>query len=248
MTKQVLLNNVEHKELRVLTHYSAEFGDNLSKVLTFPTEYGDVQREYPILFEKKEETGEYQSIALLGFEKGENLFLSEGEWNASYVPGIVARGPFLIGFQQQEADGDVRKETVIHVDMDNPRVSFSDGEPVFLRHGGNTPYLERVANILKGIHEGVAASKQMFAAFESLGLIEPVAVEIQLNEDERYSMNGYYTINEEKLAALDGGALEKLNKAGFLQGAFLVIASWNNMKKLIDMKNRALVRDRPATA
>ena len=46
------------------------------------------------------------------------------------------------------------------------------------------------------------------------------------------------TISEEKLRALDGDALVKLNRSGFLQGAFLVLASLNNMKKLIDMKHR----------
>jgi len=40
----------------------------------------------------------------------------------------------------------------------------------------------------------------------------------------------------ERLAALSGDALVRLNKAGFLQGAFLVLASVNNMKKLIDLK------------
>ena len=36
--------------------------------------------------------------------------------------------------------------------------------------------------------------------------------------------------------------LETLNRAGFLQGAFLVVASLNNVKKLIDMKHRRRLR------
>ena len=41
MTNHVMLNNIAHKDLRVITRYSAEFGDNVGTVLTFPTEYGD---------------------------------------------------------------------------------------------------------------------------------------------------------------------------------------------------------------
>jgi len=238
MTRHVLLNNVTHQDLRVITRHAAEFGDNLGSVMTFPTEYGDIQREYPIFFRKDATTGEFLSIALLGFGKDENLFLDETGWHASYVPGVIARGPFLIGFQEQQIDGDTRREPVIHVDMDNPRISSTEGEPVFLPQGGNSRYLERVAAILKGIHEGIAVSKAMFAAFTALELIEPVKVQVEFNTEERYDLLGLYTISEPKLHALDGAALVRLNQAGFLQGAFLAIASLNNMKKLIDMKHR----------
>jgi hypothetical protein len=233
-----MLNNVAHHDLRVIARYGAEFGDNVGTVLTFPTEYGDVQREYPIFFRKDAQTGEFQSVALLGFQQDENLFLEDGSWQATYIPGIVARGPFLIGFQNQDVAGELRREPVIHVDLDNPRVSRTEGEPVFLPQGGNSRYLERIGNILQGIHAGLALSKAMFDAFTALDLIEPVNVEIKFNAEEQFNLRGLYTISEEKLRKLDGDSLFKLNNAGFLQGAFLVIASLNNVKKLIDMKHR----------
>lgn len=230
MARHVMLNNVAHKELRVITRPAAEFGDNVPTVLTFPTEYGDIQREYPIFFRKDAATDEFISVALLGFEKNENLFLDAHGWNAAYIPAVVARGPFLIGFQQQEP--------VIHLNLEDPRISTSEGEPIFLPQGGNSRYLERVVTILDGIHRGMEVGKEMFAAFNSLQLIEPVKVEIKFNAEEQFDLMGFYTISEERLAALDGAALEKLNKAGFLQGAFLILASLNNVKKLIDMKHR----------
>ena len=238
MTKHVMLNNIAHKDLRVITRYGAQFGDNVGTVLTFPTEYADVQREYPIFFRKDPATGDYQSVALLGFEKSENLFLEEGRWNAGYVPGIIARGPFLIGFQQQEIDGELRKEPVIHVDLDHPRVSHTEGEAVFLPQGGNSLYLDHIATVLRGIGDGLEISKAMFAAFTALDLVEPVKVEIQLNAEEGYDLTGLCTLNREKLAQLDGDSLFKLNRAGFLQGAFLVMASMNNVKRLMAMKQR----------
>jgi SapC len=238
MTRHVLLNNVAHQGLRVITRYGAGFGDDLGTVLTFPTEYADVQREYPIFFRKDTATGEYQSVALLGFDKRENLFLEDGRWNAAYVPGMIVRGPFLIGFQEQEADGEIRKSPVIHVDLDHPRISYTEGEPVFRPQGGNSPYLDHIAMVLRGIHAGLAVSQAMFAAFAALDLIEPVKLDIKLSAEEGYSVVGLHTINQQKLAALDGSALERLNAAGFLQGAFLVIASLGNVKKLMAMKQR----------
>lgn len=243
MSKPVLLNNVTHKDLRVIIRYGKEFGDGVNQVPVFPTEYADVQREYPILLRKRKDEGdgEYQSIALLGFSREENLFLEDGRWNAGYIPGVVARGPFLIGFQKREEGGQVLHEPVIHVDMDNPKVSEREGEPVFLPHGGNSPYLERVSTILGGISDGISVQRSMFEAFDALGLIEPVSIQIEVHEDEKYDLQGLYTVSEVKLSSLDAESLERLNRAGFLQGAFLLIASLGNIQKLIQMKRRRLL-------
>lgn len=242
MARHVLLNNIDHKDLRVITRQSAEYGANIHVIPTFPTEFGDVQREYPIFFRRQGEGGGYQAVALLGLEPGENLFLQEDAWQASYVPGIIAKGPFLIGFQEQEVDGELRREPVIHVDLDDPRVNEDEGEALFLEHGGNAPYLSYVANVLRGIQEGMAVAKAMFAAFETYELIEPVNVEIDVHGDVKYELKGYFTISEERLRALPGEALERLNKAGFLQGAFMVLASLHNVGRLVEMKRERAKR------
>lgn len=240
MPRYELLNNVTHQDLRVLARYGADLGDDVASVLTFPTEYADVQREYPIFFRKDAATGEYQSIALLGFEKGENLFLEGDRWNASYIPAMIARGPFLIGFQERQEGGDLRKEPVIHVDLDNPRVSRTEGVPVFLSGGGNSPYLDHVAMVLRGINEGIEISRAMFATFAELDLIEPVEVEAKLSDERTYKLAGLHTINQQKLRALDRDALYRLHQSGFLQGAYLAMSSVGNVKKLMAMKQRRL--------
>jgi hypothetical protein len=232
-----MLNNIAHKDLRVITHRGAEFGDNVGTVMTVPTEYGDIQREYPIFFRKDAQTGDYLSVALLGFTKDENLFLEGNRWDAGYVPGILARGPFLIGFQERNEAGEVRREPVIHVDMESPRVSNTEGERVFLDLGGNSPYLEHVATILKGINQGLDVSKAMFAAFTAADLIEPMKLEIKFAE-EQYNLVGLHTINREKLASLDAETLHRLHRAGFLQAAFLVVNSLGNVQRLVERKQR----------
>jgi len=238
MPRHVMLNNVAHKNLRVIQRHGPEFGDNVGTVLIFPTEFEDVQREYPIFFRKDPASGEYQSIALLGFEKSENLFLRDGRWDATYVPGIIARGPFLIGFQEAVVDGETRRNPVIHVDLDHPRVNENEGEPAFMPQGGNSPYLDHVAKVLSGIRDGLELSKAMFDTLTEADLIESVKLEVKPTSNESYSLIGLHTINLQRLSALDGQTLEKLNRTGFLRGAFLVAASMNNVKRLMAMKQR----------
>jgi hypothetical protein len=232
MTRHVLLDNITHKNLRVIRRHGAEFGDATGSVVTFVTEFIDVQREYPIFFRKDARTGEFIAVALLGFSKDENLFLDGDRWDADYLPGIIARGPFLIGFQ--ERDG--QREPVIHVDLEHPRISESEGEPVFLEHGGNSPYLQRIAIVLNGLNSGLAANKPMFDAFQAAGLIEPVNLDIKVGEAEHHQLRGFYTISQEKLRALGPEALHQLHAGGFLNAAFLVLASVSNVEKLIDRR------------
>ncbi|PQA86587.1 peptide ABC transporter permease [Marinicaulis flavus] len=237
MTNTALLNNVDHADLRVIARHSAAFGDNINQALVFPSEYVEVQREYPIFF-RKDANGEYQSLALLGLDEDENLFLDEAGWNARYVPATHARGPFLIGLQRGET-AEQGGEPMIRVDLDHPRVSDTEeGEPVFLPQGGNAPYLERVIRALRIIHQGADFSKRMFAAFEECDLLELITVEIKLSDTELVKIPDRYTISQQRLGQLSGDKLESLAQSGFLYAAFLTVASLGNVSRLIEMKNR----------
>lgn len=241
MTNSVLLNNVDHQDLRVISGHSARYGDNANQAIVFPTEYDEIQREYPIVF-RKDPDGNFQSVALLGFDKGENLFLSGQGWQARHVPAIHQRGPFMIGFQDQDVDGEVRREPVIYVDLDDPRVGRSEGHPLFLQHGGNAPYLLHVSKVLRAINTGFEIEKRMFAAFQAAELIEPASLDIRLDEHTVYQVPDIYSINQERLSALSGETLEGLHRAGFLRLAILVVASLPNVNRLIELKNIARQR------
>jgi len=238
MTQHVLLNNVQHQDLKILTHKSASFGDNVKGVVTFPTEFRQVQSEYPIFFQQDPDSGQFQALAIFGFEDGQNLFLDAKGWRASYIPAVVDRGPFLIGFSEQQQQGEILRVPMIHLDMDSPRISQGEeGEAVFLTHGGNSAYLERVSGMLMAIHEGIDASKAMFECFTALDLIEPFSIEIELNNGQGYELVGYYTLNEAKLRQLDNDTLGQMNASGLLFAAYMVIASMANIQKLVDKCN-----------
>jgi hypothetical protein len=236
-----LLNNIDHKELKVITRYSAEYGQNVSTALTFPTEFGHVSKEYPIFLKKQQNAKQFSAVALLGIGQDENLFLDEGGWHANYVPASVAKGPFAIGFQDQSADGGDEKAPVLHIDLDDLRVSSEEGHDLFLEFGGHSDYLNHVSYLLKNLYDGVAISQAMYQRFEQLGLIEPVDLAIELQNGEKHRLHGNYTVSEEKLAALNADDLHQLHQQGFLQSAFLLINSLSNIERLVNMKNRQLV-------
>ncbi|WP_236985202.1 SapC family protein [Marinagarivorans cellulosilyticus] len=246
MARNELLDNITHKDLKVNPIYSSDLGDNVGSTITFVTEFSDVQKEYPILFRKDPPSNQYQAVVLLGLQQDENLFLQVQEqslqqnnpgWQAHYVPAAIARGPFMIGFQARQENGQEVVSPMVHVDMEHPKISTTQGVNVFLAQGGNSPYLEHISHLLNVVRDGVELNKRMFAVFEKYELIEPVAINVDLENSHKLKLKGFYTVNIERLTALDGDALKELSKTGFLQAAYFAISSLSNIKLLIAMKN-----------
>ena len=234
MSQHVLLNNVDHKELRIITTRGAAYGDNVMLAITFPAEFRDLQAHYPIVFRKAADGVSFEPVALFGFQDGENLFLDGEKWDASYVPLAIERQPFLIGVTSGEP--------MVHVDVASPRVSRTEGQEVFLTHGGNSEYLEQLNSVLGAIYQGLQATPAFINALLEHSLLESFVFDIELDDGSQNRLAGLYTINEEKLAALGAEALGRLHQGGYLHAIYMSLASLSRFRDLIDRKNRARTR------
>jgi hypothetical protein len=230
MSKIAPLDNVSHARLSLIGGHGAAFGDAINHAPLFVGEFAEAQRHYPILFRTDEEGG-LQPMAILGFDRGENLFLEDGRWDG-YVPAILRRGPFLL--RRREDD------PLVMIDLDHPRVreGGEDGAPLFLEHGGHAPALEGALAALQQVHIGAAAAPAMQRLFEELELVEPVALRVQLSDSKAVDFEGFLAIGEDRLAALDGARLQRLNEAGLLAAAVHAASSLGNMPHLIARKHR----------
>ena len=241
MARYQILNNIDHRDLRVRQERSAELGDNQWFTATFPEEFRNLQRHYPIVFSKNPDSGIFQSVALLGFREGENLFVDEDGWNAGYIPLNILRSPFLIAYQEQKEDGVTGKEMVISIDTESPRVSGDDGEPLFLEHGGNTEFLEQVNSILQTLARGFDRNQAFHDMLIGMDLLESFVLDVELNDGSDHRMSGFYTINEPSLRSLTGDDLVVLNNNGFLEPIYMAIASMSNLPDLVERKNRLVM-------
>ena len=240
MTRHVLLDNVTHKNLKVLRRYAPGHGYDVNATRVFPAEFAQLQAEYPLFFARNRETGHFDAIALLGFDEGENLYLGDGEWLARRLPMTIERQPFLIGFQETRDAGAPAPTPVVHVDLDHPSVGTEEGEPVFLPHGGEAALLERANAVLSAIHGGHDDAQVLSQLLVGLELIESVNLEVEFNDGSFHALEGLYTINEEKLATLNAGALEALHAKGHLASVFMMLASLAQLSVLIERKNARL--------
>jgi hypothetical protein len=235
MSDHALLTSEAHRELRVRTERGAEFGDEVMCCFTVPTEFRQVQNEYPILFRMNAERDGFSALAMFGFENGENLFLENGRWEAAYLPLALDVKPFLIGLP---ASGGGEKQ--VHVDLASPRVSGGEGVRVFDEHGRPTPYLEDIAEKLGALDDGYQNSGAFFAALRRYELLEPLTLEITLDDGSTNRLVGFHVIDEDRLQSLEPEAVGDLHAQGHLMPIFMALASLSNLTELIARKNRRL--------
>lgn len=233
MSSHQILNYADHADLRVHTDAGAQFGDNVMACLTTPAEFRQVQAHFPITFHRDIETGRFSALALFGFENGENLFLEGGSWDAGYRPMALAIQPFLIG--RPAVEGETPQ---VHVDMAHPRVSTNgEGMRLFDDGGQPSPYLEAIAEKLGDLDHDYQQAPSFFAALDRYGLLEPFTLEVPLSDGSHHSLVGFHTIDESRMALLDGAALGELSKQGHLMPMFMALASLSRFAELVARKN-----------
>lgn len=221
MTRPTLLDNVTHRHLRVRPERSAALGDARQSALALPAEFRQLQAHFPLVFQLVE-GGDFQPIALFGLEEGQNLFLTERGWDATVMPMAMQRDPFLIGRAPDDS-------LQLHIDLDSPRLVRPEegdvGTALFMPHGGFSDYLDHIVQLMEHLH---AQAQQLPVFIEALTrhqLLEPFVLDLEMPNGEQARLTGLFTINEERLVALPGAALEALAREGHLLPITMQIAS-----------------------
>ncbi|NOU49175.1 SapC family protein [Pseudoalteromonas sp. JBTF-M23] len=233
MSQEQLLDNITHKDIKILTQRSASLGDDVSITRVFPSEFAQLQSDYPIFFKKNGQTGQFEAVALLGFNERENLYLTQSGWQAQYIPLSILRQPFLIGFVEKQLNGIPVSEPAVHIDMSHPRVSTQQGEALFSSQGGMSDYLQNVNSILLAIHSGHSQSESFVASLLKYELLESALINAGTAR-----LSGLYTINEDVLSRLTDNAIVELHNQGYLQHIYMVLASLGQLRKLVRMKEQ----------
>jgi hypothetical protein len=109
---------------------------------------------------------------------------------------------------------------------------------VFEPEGTPTPFLEAIADRLGALHAGFEESAAFFAALRRHDLLEPLILEVTLNDGSTHRLVGFHVIDEGRLRALDGAALGELHGEGHLMPIFMALASLGNLRALVARKNK----------
>lgn len=243
MAHLVAVDNIAHRQIRVDGARVEAAGAALNMVPVVLSEFLKLVVQYPIAFAKDKDTGRFACVALFGFHDGENLFVDDGRWNAIYVPLQVSRQPFFLAQADSPAEGE---HFIVCIDTEHAAIG-ADGERIFDADGQETPYLEEAKGRLAELLNGEAPTRQFIDTLAHLKLLVAMQLEITFGNGDTTQVQGLYTIDEARLAQLDGEAIATLHAQGLLGPVYTMLASLGHVYAMIDRRNRRLARagDRP---
>lgn len=205
-----------------------------------PITVGELPRAvgaFPLVFERGRD-GELVAAALLGSRKGESVFVDgQGRWRGDYVPAYLRSHPFHL---LRSASGSY----VVAVDESSAALESEGegGEPLFVDAEQPSPSLQRLIDFLKRYARHRVATERACAQIAECDVLEPLQA-VAKRRGVALQAEGLYALSQEKLAALDAAALERLRDAGALP---LVYGQLLSMGQLRTLERLAKARSREA--
>jgi len=201
--------------------------------LTAP-EFGPASASMPIIF-----AGEARSpLAVMGIRTGENLFVSEGQYEIDfYMPAFARRYPFVL------AGDNENDRFVVCIDEKAECVTDKKPEQSFFDKDGTSQFTKEAFQFLQNFERDRQATSKMIEEFKALDLFEPKEMNFQGNNADgspapRQKIADYFAVSEEKLKALPAEKLAEFSKNGYLAVAYAHLVSLGNWQRLVNMTLR----------
>ncbi len=224
--KPVAVNRDLHRLARVGSVPDFNFAAKINCVALTLVEFTEACKEYPIVFAAIGE--QHVPVALLGLRDAENLFVdATGKWDARYVPASVRRYPFVLA--ENAGQG-----WVVCIDEASSAFNAADGQPLFDRDGKNTPLLDGALNFLGAFQNEFARTNEFVKTLAQHQLLTEMAAKFDLTDGRSFVVKGLHVIDEKKLQALDGAALQSLVKSADAAWIYAHLISMSNLRRLID--------------
>jgi hypothetical protein len=229
------LDRVQHRKLRLkanVTHHDRTAGMNALFITA--VEFGDVCREYPIVFVDAGTTADGQRdvapMAVLGLAQGENLMLgADGAWAARYTPALLRGYPLGVAPLQGQ-------NYAVCVDAKGGGLSAEAGERLFDDGGAPTPFLEERRQFVEEIEREAQRTRLFGRRLLELELLRAMRFDATLPDGDKISVDGFLAIDEEKLTALPEATVFDLHRSGVLSLIHAHQISLGLMRALVERR------------
>ena len=242
--KAVALDRVKHRDLKL--NLGARDLANVSKLNAFfvaGTEFTDACKEYPVVWVAagKSDDGKQlvAPIAVFGLKGEQNLCIDGDAWRVRYVPAMLRLYPFALARVAA---------TEMVVCMDEGWVGFGhEGQALFDANGEPSAFTLDVQKQLENFEQEVERTRLAGVMLVDKGLLRDMRFDATLPDGSKLVVDGFLTIDEDKLAALPDADLLLLARNGLLGLIHAHQISLGNMAKLVEW-HIARLGDAPAAS
>ena len=241
--KAVALDRVKHRTLKL--NLAARDLANVSKLNAFfvaGTEFTDACKEYPVVWVAagKSDDGKQMvaPIAVFGLKGEQNLCIEGDAWRVRYVPAMLRLYPFALARVAA---------TEMVVCMDEGWAGFGDqGQALFEADGEPSAFTLDVQKQLESFEQEVERTRLAGVMLVDKGLLRDMRFDATLPDGNKLVVDGFLTVDEDKLAALPEADLLLLARNGLLGLIHAHQISLGNMAKLVEWHIARLAEAAPA--
>ena len=228
----VALDSALHRNLKLrLPVTDWGLASQLNALFVAAVEFGDVCREFPIVFvragKEPDGTDAIAPIAVLGLTQNQNLYVSGERWRAQYMPAILRMYPFCIARIDDE-------RFAVCADMAFAGVNQIEGQIVFDAEGKPGELLTTMQKQLETLETEIQRTRLVGKRLLELGLLREMRFDATLPDGRQHSVDGFLTIDEQKATALPDNVVAELHRSGMLGLMHLHWVSMGNMRRLLD--------------
>lgn len=167
-------------------------------------------------------------LAITGLENGRNLYVDDnGHWTGNYLPAVLRTWPFRL---LTEYDDEGARPVAVH----QPALSVGQGEPLFDAQGKEMPWLQAVLQELVALDAAATTTSDAVAALDAAGLLHERTLQVVLPGGRQMELNGFLSVDEAKLNALDATQAGELHSKGALALAYLHLLSLRRFRPLME--------------
>lgn len=229
------LDRAAHRTLRVklpVTDWSV--ASKLNSTFVAAVEFGDACREFPLVFVRAgtDDKGQMQiaPVAVFGLAQEENLYINaDGTWRAQYMPAVLRLFPFAIGRIDEQT-------FAICVDTAWPGAQQAEGERLFTDEGEPTELTKAVQQQCEQTEAEVQRTRLVGQRLLELDLLRDMRFDITLPGGATHTVDGFLTVDEEKLKALPDAVVLELQRNGVMGLVHAHLISLGNMRRLAEWR------------
>ena len=232
MSKNIVpLDANKHKNICIKPKQNYAHASNQHIVPLVAAEYLSAAGNFPIVFVKQQDTGQFKSVALMGFEQGENVFFSQGKINTSYVPVHFRRQPFSVAGENSDDEN-----MVLCIDLNSDLIA-NEGIALFDEDGKPSETTNNVSTLLVDLIAREKATDLLIATLVKYELLQDADLKVNLGEQGERKIAGLYKVNEEALHQLDDEVVLDLYKRKYFSAIYSHLTSLSQFKRLLQLKS-----------
>lgn len=231
MTALVALDSQKHHQLKLVTDTSYPHAKARHLLPIAVHEFALAATNFPIVFVKDSETGQFRSCVLTGLKPQQNLFCKNDAWLGSYVPECLRHYPLAAVKVNDANDSD---RFVICIDESSPLVSTQDGDALF-NDAKASEFLNRRGEAAVNWAQKNTVTQSFINRIVELKLIQPQSLTINNKDGKPYELTGCYIMNEALLNQLSDAEFIGLKQAAFLGPIYAALISLNQVNNLLKL-------------